>query len=78
MPAPLVQQLCASQGDKGKERGGVVRTFLSALQALDETLKFLAFERPSARPPTRGGLMLAIRDFLHLSLNKWERQRRPV
>lgn len=35
-------RLCASQGDKEKERGGVIRIFLSAAQASDEMVKFLA------------------------------------
>lgn len=39
-----MQRLCASQGDKEKERGGVIRIFLSVAQASDEMVKFLALE----------------------------------
>lgn len=60
-----MQRLCASQGDKEKERGGVRRSFLSALQALDEMVKFLAFACLSVRLPTCRSLPLAIRGFLH-------------
>lgn len=65
MQAPLVQRLRASQGDKEKERGGVIRSFLSALQALDEMVKFLALACLSVRLPTCRSLALAIRGFLH-------------
>lgn len=76
--AVLVQRLRASQGDEEKERGGVIRIFLSAPPASDETVKFLALARLSLCPPTCGRLVLAIRDFLHLSLSKCERPWRPV
>lgn len=60
-----MQRLCASQGDKEKERGGVLRSFLSALQALDEMVKFLALACLPVRLPTCRSLALAIRGFLH-------------
>lgn len=60
-----MQRLRASQGDKEKERGGVIRIFLSALQALDEMVKFLALVCLSVRLPTCRSLPLAIRGFLH-------------
>lgn len=76
--ALLVQRLRASQGDEEKERGGVIRIFLSAPPASDETVKFLALARLSLCPPTCGRLALAIRDFLHLSLSKCEQPWRPI
>lgn len=65
MQALPVQRLRASLGDKEKERGGVIRIFLSALRALDEMVKFLALACLSVRPPTCSRLALALRDFLH-------------
>lgn len=77
----LVHRLRASQGGEEKERGGVIRIFLSAPPASDETVKFLALARLSLRPPTCGRLALAMRDFLHnlcLSLSERVPPLRPV